>query len=51
MIPPRPTKLPSRKVMIDLGKSQQTLANYAKVTPSDPTVALSPVAQFLRKGK
>jgi hypothetical protein len=50
-MPGKPTKLPSKKVMLDLAKSNQTLIDYAKVTPSNSVLTYSPLVQMLKTRK
>ena len=47
----RQLKLPNRSAMRQLGTSRQTIADYAKTTPVNSVESLSPMVQFLRKGK
>ena len=42
------TKLPSRKVLQDLGRSQMTINDYAKVSPVKQTEEIAPLFQLLR---
>ena len=48
---PKATKLPSRKVMLDLSKSQQRITDYAKASPSTATDQYSTIVQTLKKKK
>jgi hypothetical protein len=42
------TKLPSRKVLKELGTSKMTINDYAKVTPVKPEESVAPLFQLLR---
>jgi len=44
----KPTKLPSRKVLKELGASKMTLNDYAKVSPVKPELPTAPLFQALR---
>jgi hypothetical protein len=42
-------KLPSKKAVIDLAKSNQRVTDYAKATPTNVTSEYSPLVQTLKK--